>query len=244
MTRQIVGSLSGFEIRPAEGLGEFEIPRAGANEGGHVASAPEKGSEIVTVGADVKSFGAVDAKSDDGQGNLQDLVFVDANPTRGTIDGLAFTGQFVERDAVFLDGGDHRRDLVELAREFLEGRLNLGLVEVGHGFAFKNFSGGILGVGGLPELKGALVLLVLGHKQVLDTGGPTDHQHEQTGGNGIESPAVADFALTETAADEVDNVVGSAARGFVDQKEAVELGDHFAEKIAYRLQVVAYEAGV
>ena len=230
MTRQVVDPLGGFEIGPANGLGEFKVPRAGADEGGHMAPATEEGPQVVAVGADIKSLGAVDAKPDDRNGNFQDFVFVDANPTRGAIDCFAFAGQLVERDAVFLDGRDHRRDLIELPGEFLESGLNLSLVQSGHGFGFENFARGVLGVGGLTKFEGALILLVLSHQQVLNAGGPTNHQHEQAGGNGIEGAAMPDFTLTEPAADEVNNVVGGAARGFVDQKQAVKLGDHEVDR--------------
>ena len=244
VTRQVVDPLGGFQVGPAYGFGEFKVPRASPGEGGHVASTPKKGPEVMAVGADIKSLGAVNAKPDDRNGNFQDFVFVDANPTRRAIDRFAFAGQLVERDAVFLDGRDHRRDLIELPGEFLECRLDGGVIEGGDTFAFKNFAGGVLGVGGFTEFERSLVLLVLGHEKVLDPGGTANHQHEQTGGNGIEGAAMAHLALTKPAADEVNDIVGGAPRRFVNQEEAVELGDHFGEKIAYRLQAVAYEEGV
>jgi hypothetical protein len=52
---------------------------------------------------------------------------------------------------------------------------------------------------------------------------------------------VADFALVEAAADEVDDIVGGLAGGFVDQKEAIELGDHGMRAVGYRLQAEGYE---
>ena len=226
MAGEVVGPLGGLQVRPADGLGEFEISRAGADECGHVAATTEESAEVMTIRPHIESLGAVDAKPDDGEGNFQDLVFVDPDPAGGAIDGFSLPGQFIEGNPIFLDGGDHRRDLIELPGEFLECRLDGGVIESGDRFAFEDFAGGVLGVRSFTEFERSLVLLVLGHEKVLDPGGAANHQHEQTRGNGIEGAAMSHLALAKTAADEVDDVVGSATRGFVDQKEAVELGDH------------------
>jgi hypothetical protein len=60
----------------------------------------------------------------------------------------------------------------------------------------------------------------------LDAGGSTDDEHEEAGGDRVERATVANFALMEAAADEVDDVVGGAAGRFIDQEQAVELRDH------------------
>ena len=60
----------------------------------------------------------------------------------------------------------------------------------------------------------------------MDTGGSSDDKHEQAGGVGIESAAVAYFALIEATANEVNDIVGCFAGGFISEKEAVELGGH------------------
>ncbi len=57
-------------------------------------------------------------------------------------------------------------------------------------------------------------------------GGSTDDEHEEAGGDGIESAAVAYFALIEATPNEVDDIVGGFAGGFIGEKEAVELGGH------------------
>ena len=92
MTGQIVGSFGRFEIRPANGFGKFKISRAGSDEGRHMASATEEGTEIVAVGADIESLGAVDAEPDGGKGDFQDFILVDPNPPRGSVDDFAFAG--------------------------------------------------------------------------------------------------------------------------------------------------------
>ena len=60
----------------------------------------------------------------------------------------------------------------------------------------------------------------------MHAGGPTDDEHEEAGGDGIESAAVAYFALIEATPNEVDDIVGCFAGGFIGEKEAVELGGH------------------
>ena len=226
MTSQIVDPLGGFEIGPANRLGELKISRAGAGQGRHMATTTEEGAEVVAVSPDIESLRAVDPKPDNREGNFQDLVFVDPDPAGRAVDDFALAGQLVEGDTVFLDGRDHGGDLVELPGEFLECRLDGGVIEGGDTFAFKDFAGGVLGVGGFAEFERSLVLLVLGHEEVLNPGGAADHQHEQARGNGIQRAAMTHLALTKAAADEIDDIVGGSAGGFVDQKETVELGDH------------------
>ena len=226
MAGEVVDPLGGFQIRPADGFAELEISRASADEGGHVAPGSEKCAEIVTVGADIETFGAVNFESDGGEGDLEDLIFVDANAAGRTIDRLALSSQFVEGDAIFFDSGDHGRDLIKLPGKLFEGGLNGGGVERGDGAGLEHFSGRVLGIGGFAEFESSFVLLVFGHEQVLDAGGSTDDEHEEAGGDRVERATVANFALMEAAADEVDDVVGGAAGRFIDQEQAVELRDH------------------
>ena len=223
---QVIDSLGGFEVGPADGLGEFKISRAGADESGHVTAAAEDLAEVVAVGADIEALGAVVAEADDGQGDFEDFVFVDADLAGGSVDGFALPGQFVEGNPVFFDGGNHGRNLVELAGEFGEGGLDGRSIQSGNGFGFEDFAGGVLGIGGFAEFEGPLVLFVLGHEQILNPGSFANDEHEESGGNRVERAAVADLALVEAASDKVDDIVGSFAGGFVDQEEAVELGDH------------------
>ena len=65
----------------------------------------------------------------------------------------------------------------------------------------------------------------------MHAGGPTDDEHEESSGDGIESAAVAYFALIEAPPNEVDDIVGGFAGGFIGEKEAVELRNHFYEKV-------------
>ena len=218
MASQVINALRGFEIRPAHRLGKLKVTGASPDEGGHVTPTAEQLAKVVAVGADIESLRAVNPKANDREGDFQDFVFVDADLAGGAVDGFALAGQFIEGDAVFFDGGDHRRNLVELAGELGEGGLDGGTIKGRHRFGLEDFAGGVLGVGGLTQLEGALVLLVLGHEEVLNAGGFADDQHEESGGDGIESAAVTHLALVEAAADEVDNVVGSSAGGLVDQQ--------------------------
>lgn len=65
----------------------------------------------------------------------------------------------------------------------------------------------------------------------MDAGGSSDDKHEQAGGDGIEGTAVADLALIKAPTDEVDDIVGGFTGGFIGEKEAVELRDHFYERM-------------
>jgi len=80
-----------------------------------MTAAAEEGTEVVAVGPNIESFGAVDSKADRGKGDFKNLKLVDANATWGSIDRLSFAGQFVKGHAVLLDGRNHGRNLVEFA---------------------------------------------------------------------------------------------------------------------------------
>ena len=146
MAGEVVDALRGLEIGPADGLGELEVSRAGAGEGGHMAAAAEDLAEIVAVGADIETFGAVDTEANGGQSDLKNLVLVDADLAGGAVDGFALAGQFVEGNAVFFDGGDHGRDLVEFSGKFGKGGVEGGAIQSGDGFGFEDFSGGVLSI--------------------------------------------------------------------------------------------------
>ena len=150
MAGQVIDPFGGFEIGPANGLRKFKVSGAGTNEGGHMASATEDGAEVMTVGTNVEALGAVNAKADAGHGDFEDFAFVDADTAGRTVDCFTFTREFIERNAIFLDGGNHRGNLFELARKLLEGRFDGGAIQIGDGFGLENFPLGILGVGGLP----------------------------------------------------------------------------------------------
>ena len=191
-----------------------------------MTAAAKEDAEVVAVGSNIETFCAVDSKADRGKRDFKNLELVDANPPWGAIDRLSFAGQLVKRYAVFLDGGNHGGNLVELTRDLLEGSFNGSLIERGDGAGFEDFSCGVLGVGGFPEFKGSLVLLVFGHQEILNASSPTDDEHEEPGRDGIESAAVADLSLIEAAADKIDDIVRGSTGGFIDQKKAIELWNH------------------
>jgi len=150
MAGQVIDPLGGFEIGPANGLRKFKVSGAGTNEGGHMTSATEDGAEVVAIGADIKSFGAVNTEADAGHGDFEDFAFVDADTAGRAVDCFTFAREFIEGNAVFLDGRNHGGNLFELAGKFLEGGFDSGAIQIGDGFGFENFPLGILGVGGLP----------------------------------------------------------------------------------------------
>ena len=191
-----------------------------------MATATEECAEVVAVGPNIEAFCAVDSEADRGNGDFENLKLIDANAPWGAIDRLSFAGQFVKRHSVLLNGGNHGRNLVELARELLKGSLDGSLVERRKGAGFENFPCGVLGVSGFSEFEGSLVLLVFGHQEVLNAGGPTDDEHEEAGGDGVESATVSDLSLLEAATYKIDDIVGGSSGGFIDQEKAVELWNH------------------
>ena len=188
--------------------------------------AAKEDAEVVAVGSNIETFCAVDSKADRGKRDFKNLELVDANPPWGAIDRLSFAGQLVKRYTVFLDGRNHGGNLVELTRELLEGSFNGNLIERGDGAGFEDFSCGVLGVGGFPEFKGSLVLLVFGHQEILNASSPTDDEHEEPGRDGVQGAAVADLTLIKTSTNKIDDIVGGSSGGFIDQEKAVELWNH------------------
>lgn len=150
MAGEVINSLGGFEIGPANGLRKFKVSGAGTDEGGHMASATEDGTEVMAVGTNVEALGAVNTEADAGHGDIQDFAFVDADTAGRAIDCFPFAREFIEGNAVFLDGRNHGGNLLELAGKFLEGRFDGGAIQIGDGFGFENFALGVLSVGGLP----------------------------------------------------------------------------------------------
>lgn len=168
----------GLEVGGGHSAVDGEFAGAGAAQGGEVGTAAEVLTDVVGVGANVEPLGAVDGKVNLGQGNAGDIVVGDVNGAGIAFYFLTFAGEFVERDAVFFDGGDHGGDLFEVADVFVEGGIDLLVSEGGDFFFFEDFTLFVLGVGGGAEGEGAGVFFVLGHKEILNFGGAADNKHE------------------------------------------------------------------
>ena len=236
MASQVIDALGGFEIRPANRLGKLKVSGAGADEGRHVSPTAEPLAEVVAVGPHIEPLGAVDAKADDGGSDFQELIFVDADLAGGAVDRFAFPGQFIEGNAVFFDRRDHGRNLVEFPGELGKGRFDGGAIQRRNGFGLEDLAGGVLSVGGFTQLQGALVLLVLGHEEVLDAGGLADDEHEESGGDRVQGAAMTDLALVKAAANKIDDVMGGFSGWFVDQQETVQLRDH-GDELSFKFTI-------
>src|SRR5580692_4593994 len=77
-------------------------------------------ADFVGVGTHIKTFAADDSKIDLLGADLLNLMRIDMDESRFPIYHLAFAGQFVEWNALFLDGGDHGRSLVKVPMELCE----------------------------------------------------------------------------------------------------------------------------
>ena len=108
----------------------------------------------------------------------------------------------------------------------MEGSFDGSLVERRDGAGFEDFPCGVLGVGGFPKLECSFVLLVFGHQEILNAGGPTDDEHEEASGDGVESATVSDLSLLEAATYKINDIVRGSSGGFIDQEKAVELWNH------------------
>ena len=194
---------------------------AGAAQGAEVRAAAEFLPDLVRVGADVEAFAAYDAEIDLRELDAGDFTIVNAHEARFALHDLALAGEFVEGDAIDLHGADHRRDLVKIAAELVEGGLDVRAGEVRHGLLLEDFALGILRVRGGSERECAGVFLVLAHEEVLNARGIADDEDEHAGGHRVQRAAVADFFGVEAAARHGHHVMRGHFLAFIDQENAI-----------------------
>ena len=82
-------------------------------------------ADVMGVGAHVKTFRAVYCEFDLRQSDAINRVVGDIHRTRFALHLNAFTGEFIEGHAVFLNGRNHWRDLFEVAGIFIERGIDL-----------------------------------------------------------------------------------------------------------------------
>ena len=154
------------------------------------------------------------------------------NRLRFAFDGLAFAGEFVERYAVFLDGGNHGRFLLDISLKRLGGGVQRLAIERGHRCGGRDVALGIVAVGGFAELNGALVDFVVGSEFHGKLGGSAEEQNQEAGGGGVEGAAMADLLEAVLAADNVHNVVRGGAGRLVDEQCTVQFVFRLAGVVA------------
>lgn len=202
---------------------EAEVAGTCAAQGAEVRAAAELLADIVRISADVKALAAHDAEVHFGQLDARDLTVKDAHETRFALHLLALARQLVEGHAVDLDGGHHRRRLVEVSAERIKRSGDLVLRELRNRFLFDDLALAVLAVGGDAERQRADVFLLLGHEQVLNLGGIPDHENEHARGHGIQRATVADLFRIQAASRDCHDVVRGHVLTFVHEENSVDV---------------------
>lgn len=211
-----------FECGKIDVSFDGKFSAAGATEFLQMSAASQDGTDVVGVGPHVKSLAANDAEFDVRKCYFLDFIMEDGDGPFLAFDFLALASEFVKGDAVFLDGTDHRRELVEVALKLIERGGDLFAREFGHGLGLQGFALTVLRGGGGAKADDAFILLFLSHEEVLNFGGAPDNQDEQASGHGIERAAVADLTFVEASAGDGDDVVGGHVLAFVHKKDAID----------------------
>ena len=138
------------------------------------------------------------------------------NRLRFAFDGLAFAGEFVERYAVFLDGGNHGWFLLDISLKRLGGGVQRLAIERGHRCGGRDVALSIVAVSAFAELNGAFVDLVIGSEFHGKLGGSAEEQDQKACGSGIEGAAMADLLNAVLAANDIYNIMGGGPGRLVD----------------------------
>jgi hypothetical protein len=89
---EVVGTFGSLEVGPANRFRKFKISRASPDQSGHVPAWAKDGAKVVTVGAHIETFGAVNFEVYGRQSNFQNLVSINPHASGGAIDRLSFSG--------------------------------------------------------------------------------------------------------------------------------------------------------
>src|ERR1700693_4276560 len=188
---------------------------------GKMSSASQFRADFMGIGSHIETFAADDSKIDLLRANLRNFMGIHVHEPRFSVHDLPFSSQFVERNALPLDGRDHGRSLVKVAMKLCEGGTNHRLVEDTHLMGFNDCAIPILGICHFAKLHCSHVLFVFAHQEILDLGASPDNDQEQTCREGVKGPAMANLLGFQTVPDNGYRVVAGHSRPLVDQQNTV-----------------------
>src|SRR6201999_1841188 len=103
-------------------------------------------ADFVSIGSHIKTFAADDPKIYLLGANFPNFMRIDMNESRFAIHNLAFTGQFVEWNALLLNGGDHGRSLVKVTVELCERGDDQRWIKKTHLVGFDDYTVAVLSI--------------------------------------------------------------------------------------------------
>jgi hypothetical protein len=187
-----------------------------------VRSTAERGTEVGRQRADVRArrAGHVD-RVDAGLHRRAHRKRVDPHGDGGPLDLDTGAGQLVQPPALDLLGRHHRGNLIDRPGEPGRRGSHVGEADPGHVPRAGDVARGVQCRRRGPQHNLAHVALVQARQERQQSGGPSDAQHEDAGGVGIEGPRVPHLARPEQPAGLGHHVVGRPARRLVDDGDAV-----------------------
>ena len=119
LRQDVIQSLKESAQTAAESAGEGAAPL----KWWHAPAAAQRPANVVAEGTDIGALGANASQSKiGGAGLLQNFQLIDGNASRGSLHLAALSGHIAQLPAIDLDGGVHRRKLLNFSRELRQNR--------------------------------------------------------------------------------------------------------------------------
>ena len=212
------GQFPGFDVIHAAGLIDMQGAALQASQFLQMRSAAQCTSQISGESSDIGTFGTAHNKISFGliEADILQIKRIDMDRPWRSFNGFSLPGQFIQRLASHFQRGNHRRNLGLRADEFRSGLPDVFFAEAARIRVCYDVAGSVFGIGFNAETDGAGLGFILSHQLILQLGCFAQPQHEQSGGKGVESSAVAGFIEVVTAPDAVDHIMTGPVLGFVN----------------------------
>src|SRR5438067_12736110 len=131
-------------------------------------AAAESFADVVSVGANIKSFATQHAEIDFGQFDPVDCVAIYMDKAWLALHDFSLTRQLIQRHAAVLLRRNHGRQLAEIAAEFFERSPDLMFIQRGHRTLLNDFAFPVLSVDSHAEQERRDELFILPTQQILN----------------------------------------------------------------------------
>src|SRR5438270_4610206 len=131
-------------------------------------AAAEGLSNVMYVGADIKSLAAQHAAVDFRQDESVNAVAIDMHQPWLALDRFPLARELVKRNAAMLFRRDHRWQLIKIAAELFKYGANLIIIQRGDRPLLNHFALSILRVGGHAKHECTSVFFIFAHQQILN----------------------------------------------------------------------------
>ena len=150
----------------------------------------------MTQGPDVGSLTAGDRKTNKRKFHLQDLYFIEADRTRLTFHGLAFSCKLIQLLTIYLKSRIHRRNLLLLSQKAAD-RGSHFLLGDGYWFFAQDLTCHILRICLYPQMQKCLVRFTLLSQKIHQFRRSSEHNRENALGIWIQCSGMTNFLHVE-----------------------------------------------